>query len=85
MANVNASGVKLNQRLQSHWILNHSEKKSVFNLFSNTGLMALAAAKGKASSVTLVELQKSLLNIANKFLKTTKWCLNKLNFYVVIV
>ena len=59
---VNPSGVKLNQRLQSHWVLNHSENKSVLNLFSNTGMMALAAANGKAADVTLVELQKSLLN-----------------------
>ncbi len=59
---VNESGLKLNQRLQSHWILKNSENKSVLNLFSNSGMMALASAKGKASSVTLVEMQKGFLN-----------------------
>ncbi len=56
------TGLKLNQRLQSYWILRNSESKTVLNLFSNTGTMALAAAKGHAKTVTLVEIQKSLLN-----------------------
>ncbi len=59
---INEAGLKLNQRLQSYWISKNSENKSVLNLFSNTGIMALASAEDKASSVTLVEMQKSFLN-----------------------
>lgn len=77
---VNPSGTKLNQRLQSHWVLNHSENKSVLNVFSNAGMTALAAAQGKAGSVTLVELQKSLLNRSKQAFEDSQMVSEKIKF-----
>jgi 23S rRNA (cytosine1962-C5)-methyltransferase len=59
-------GLFLNQRLQRHWVYNHSINKSVLNLFSHTGSYSLAAACGHALKVTSVESNKNFLNWSKK-------------------
>lgn len=59
-------GLLLNQRLQRNWVLNHCENKSVLNLFASTCTYSVAAALGKASQVTSVEMNKKALNIGRK-------------------
>lgn len=60
------AGLLLNQRLHRNWVLNHSENKSVLNLFSSTCTYGVVAALGKASQVTSVEANKNALNWGRK-------------------
>lgn len=60
------SGLLLNQRLHRSWVLNHSENKSVLNLFASTCTYGVVAALGKASQVTSVEANKNALNWGRK-------------------
>lgn len=55
-------GLFLDQRLQRTWVNNHSEQKSVLNLFSYTCAFSVAAAVGKAVQVTSVDTNKNFLN-----------------------
>lgn len=59
-------GLALNQRLHRNWVLNHSQNKSVLNLFASTCTYAVSAALGKASKVTCVELSKKALSRGRK-------------------
>lgn len=61
-----SAGLPLNQRLQRNWVLNHSENKSVLNLFASTCTYGVVAALGHASQVTSVEMSKKALTRGRK-------------------
>ncbi len=54
-------GLFLDQRENRKWVQNNSENKAVLNLFSYTGGFSVAAAKGKASEVTTVDLSRNFI------------------------
>lgn len=60
------TGLLLNQRLQRQWVLNNAENKNVLNLFSHAGSFGVAAAKGKAAQVTMVDASKKMLELTKK-------------------
>lgn len=64
--NSESPGLPLNQRLQRNRVLNYSEGKSILNLFASTCTYAVAAAKGKASQVISVEMNKKALERGRK-------------------
>lgn len=59
-------GLALNQRLHRNWVFNHSQNKSVLNLFASTCTYAAAAVLGGAAKVTCVEMSKKALNRARR-------------------
>lgn len=50
------------QRLQRNWLKHNAKDKAILNLFSQNGSYAISAALGQAKEVTLVDLNKNLLN-----------------------
>jgi 23S rRNA (cytosine1962-C5)-methyltransferase len=64
--NCDSLGLPLSLRLQRNWILNHTKGKSVLNLFSSACSFGVAAAKGQASQVTSVDLNKKALERGRK-------------------
>jgi 23S rRNA G2069 N7-methylase RlmK/C1962 C5-methylase RlmI len=67
-----SAGLLLNQRLHRNWVLNHSENKSVLNLFASTCTYGVVAALGKAAQVTSVEANKNALNWGRKNFELNK-------------
>jgi 23S rRNA (cytosine1962-C5)-methyltransferase len=55
-------GLFLDQRENRKWIFENAKEKSVLNLFSYTGGFSVAAALGKAKSVTTVDLSKTFID-----------------------
>lgn len=55
-------GLFLDQRENRKWIFENAKNRAVLNLFSYTGGFSVAAALGKAKSVTTVDLSKTFID-----------------------
>jgi 23S rRNA (cytosine1962-C5)-methyltransferase len=60
------SGLSTNQRLHRYWVQNNSNNKSVLNLFASMCSYGVAAARGGATQVSMVEQNKNSLSLGKK-------------------
>ncbi len=60
------TGVFLDMRAGWEWVRKHSEKRSVLNLFSYTGVFSLFALSGGATRVDNVDMAANVLKIAQR-------------------
>ena len=62
----NAHGLFLDSRPARGWLLENSQNRRILNLFSHTGSLGVAAAKGGARSVVHVDNKPAPLEVARK-------------------
>ncbi|MGY5449418.1 bifunctional 23S rRNA (guanine(2069)-N(7))-methyltransferase RlmK/23S rRNA (guanine(2445)-N(2))-methyltransferase RlmL [Agarivorans sp. MS3-6] len=74
------TGLFLDHRNMRHYIQQHSDKKSVLNLFAYTGSASVHAAIGGASKVTTVDMSNTYLNWAKDNFRLNQLSLNKHEF-----